>query len=182
MKTRILTAGLTLATALLAACAEFRDEGKCDPIDADPSVAARLEGEWNLERTVFRNGEQAAAQSGVATGRMLGRTAIVRAQDAGVELVFGIRQDGEYALIDIRGDRDEILVGKDDDEDDEDECELEDDSRKDANGEAIRFEFGKKVYATVRFAKDGNSVEILRWTKRGDHRIPQDRILLNRIR
>lgn len=173
MKTRILTAGLTLATALLAACAEFRDEGKCDPIDANPSVAARLEGEWNLERTVFRNGEQAAAQSGVATGRMLGRTAIVRAQDAGVELVFGIRQDGEYALIDIRGDRDEILVGKDDDEDD---------SRKDANGEAIRFEFGKKVYATVRFAKDGNSVEILRWTKRGDHRIPQDRILLNRIR
>ena len=107
MLKQMFMAGSLLMAVVFTGCAELR-EAK-DPIDSDPAVATRFDGRWKVERQMFREGKPSSKQTGTAIGEMIGKHARLHSSDLKFELLFGIRQDGEYVLVNADSSRDRLL-------------------------------------------------------------------------
>ncbi len=169
---QMLMAGGLLAAAVLTGCAEFREER--DPVDSNPAVAAGFRGNWNIQRQVFRNGKPAVTENGTAVCEMLGKTARISSAGLKLEIIFGIRQDGEYALVDVNASRDRMLIGRDTDEEEEDgdAVEMNDD---------LNLKFGRGLFGEIKFlGKD--SIEISYFYEHDDRERLVERLLLTRMK
>ncbi len=158
-----------LALVSLTGCAEFLEHE--DKVDSNPAVVAKFNGDWNVERQVFMKGKPESTQNGKAVCEMIGNNARLYSADLKLEILFGIRQDGEYALIDVNAVRDNMLVGKDtDDEDKEDE-----------NNSELNLKFGKGVYGEIKFLS-ADTIEITYFKEHDDKKRMLEKILLNRVK
>jgi len=164
-------AGSLLAIMILSGCADFM-EGN-DPIDSDPAVVSRFEGKWKIEKQIFQNSKKISIQSGTAICEMIGKTARIYSPELKQEILFGIRLDGEYALIDVNAARDRMLVGKDTGK------EEEDGAAKETNND-INLKFGKGVLGQIKF-QGNDMIEVSYFKEHDGKETFLEKILLTRI-
>lgn len=164
-------AGSLLAAVVLSGCADFM-EGK-DPIDSNFAVVSRFEGKWKIEKQIFQSNKKISTQSGTAICEMIGKTARIYSPELKQEILFGIRLDGEYALIDVNAARDRMLVGKDTEE------EEEDGDAKETNND-LDLKFGKGVLGEIKF-QGNNTIEISYFKEHDGKEALLEKILLTRI-
>lgn len=174
MMKQMFVAGSALAVVLMTGCAEFmecehEDEEKCDA-----AVVAKFDGNWKAERQVFKKGELVSTQTGNASCEMIGKNARISSPELKMELLFGLRQDGKYALVDANASRDRMLVGKYTDD------EEEDGDAKETNSD-INLKFGEKVLGEIKIPTP-DSIEIQYFKEHDDKEIPLETIRLTRIK
>lgn len=158
-----------LVAASLTGCAEFC-ESENRP-ESDPAIVARFGGEWKVDRQIFAREKSESLQTGNASGELVGHCARLRSDELKMELIFGIRPNGEYALIDLNASRSGLLVGKIDEEDEDDgEGEKE---------KALQLKFGKGVRGKIRFLS-ADSIEISYFQEHDGKQRLLEKILLKR--
>lgn len=170
MLKQMFMAGSLLMAVVFTGCAELR-EAK-DPIDSDPAVATRFDGRWKVERQMFREGKPSSKQTGTAIGEMIGKHARLHSSDLKFELLFGIRQDGEYVLVNADSSRDRLLVGKDTDEEEEDGDAVE-------KNDDLNFEFGEELLGEISF-RGNDMIEVNYFREHDNRERAVEKLLLTR--
>ncbi len=171
MLRQVLVTVTLLAVVAMTGCAEFT--GEKDHIDSNPAIVAKFDGKWKVEKQIFQKDKAVTTQTGTAVGEMVGKTARIWSSDLKLEVLFGIRQDGEYALVDANAARDHILIGRDSDEEEEDGDEVE------VNND-LNLKFGRDLLGEIKFI--GNDViEISYFKEHHDKEIPVEKIILTRL-
>lgn len=173
MRKQMCMAGALLAVVALAGCAGFPESE--DRVDSDPAVVARFDGNWKVEKQVFQKGELVSTQTGTAVCEMVGPNARLWSSDLNWGILFGIRQDGEYVLIDLDAARDHMLVGKDVDEGDEEEGEAQE-----VNGD-LDLKFGRGLFGEIEFTGN-DTIEISYFKEHHDREVPVEKLFLTRVR
>lgn len=171
MMMQVFVTGTLLAMVAMTGCAEFTEEK--DHIDSNPAIVAKFDGKWKIEKQIFSKDKEVTTQTGTAVGEMVGKTARIWSSDLKLEVLFGIRQNGEYALVDADATRDHILIGRNSNEEEEDGDEVE------VNND-LNLKFGRDLLGEIKFI--GNDIiEISYFKEHHDKEISVEKIILTRL-
>lgn len=172
-------AGSALGIILMAGCAELADRERDTEREneraghCDPALIARFDGNWEVERSSYKDGRLIAARSGNISGEMIGENIRLSSPELKMELIFGMSHEGKYVLVDLDSARSQILTAKyTDDEEDGDRKEFNDD---------INLKAGEKVLGEIKFLSP-DMIEIQYFREQDEEEILLEKIRLTRTR